>query len=233
MKHLYIIAEGKTEEEFVRKVLTPHLAGFGVYVACQCVHTGETKTHPIKGGLGRVPKYKPISRVLERWVKANGNREDVYYSTMLDLYAFPKDSESPYTEEIRSIQDEYVKIERLEAAMFEKHQNPRFIPYVQLHEFETLMLTDLDHLKIMYPDRKTYIDRLKKEIGEVNIELINGGQKTAPSKRIIIATPDYEYQKSVVGPIVAEDIGICTLKRKCRHFNEWVTRLEALGTGNQ
>ena len=100
MKDLHIIAEGKTEEGFVRKVLTPHLAGFGVYVACQCVHTGGTKTHPIKGGLGKIPKYMPISRTLERWVKDNRNREGVYYSTMLDLYAFPKDSESPYTEEI-------------------------------------------------------------------------------------------------------------------------------------
>lgn len=232
MKHLHIIAEGKTEEGFVSKVLKPHLAGFGVYVACQLVHTGGTKTHPIKGGLGRVPKYKHISRTLERWVKADGNREGVCYSTMLDLYAFPKDTESPYTEEIRSIQDEYVKIQRLEAAMLEKHQNPGFIPYVQLHEFETLMLANLDHLKVMYPGRKNNIDRLKKEIGEANIELINGDQRTAPSKRIIVATPDYEYQKSVVGPIVAEDIGICVLKRKCRHFNEWVTRLEALGVGN-
>ncbi|MCG8388858.1 MAG: DUF4276 family protein [Cytophagales bacterium] len=229
MKHLHIIAEGQTEEEFVRKVLTPHLAGFGVYVVCQRVHTGGTKTHPIKGGLGRVPKYRPISRALERWVEADRNREDVYYSTMLDLYAFPKDSESPYTEEIRSVQDEYVKIERLEAAMSEKHQNPRFIPYVQLHEFETLMLADLDRLKIMYPDRKTYIDRLKREIGDANIELINGGQNTAPSKRIIVATPDYEDQKSSVGPIVVEDIGIHTIKEKCRHFDEWVTRLEELG----
>lgn len=229
MKYLHIIAEGKTEEEFVRKVLTPHLAGFGVYVACQRVHTGGKKTQPIKGGLGRVPKYWPISRTLERWVEADRNREGVCYSTMLDLYAFPKDSESPYTEEIRSIQDEYVKIEHLEAAMFEKHQTPKFIPYVQLHEFETLILANLNHLKIMYPDRKNHIDRLKKEIGETNIELINGGQKTAPSKRIILTTPDYEGQKSSVGPIVVESIGICTLKRKCRHFNEWVTRLEALG----
>ena len=117
--------------------------------------------------------------------------------------------------------------------MSEKHQNPRFIPYIQLHEFETLMLADLDQLKTMYPDRKTHINKLKKEIGEENIELINGGQNTAPSKRIIMATPGYQCQKSSVGPIVAEDIGICTLKRKCRHFNEWVTRLEALGTGNQ
>lgn len=228
MKYLHIIAEGHSEEEFIRKVLTPYLATFEVFVSCQRVHTGGSKTHPFKGGLGRVPKYHPVTRTLERWIEADRNRNDVYYATMLDLYAFPKDSESPYTENIQSIQDKYARVEALENAMVEKHGHSRFIPYVQLHEFETLLLVDLDRLKVMYPDRKTYIDRLKKEIGNTNVELINDSSQTAPSKRIISAVPDHEGQKSTVGPIVVEDIGIHLLKEKCKHFNEWITRLEGL-----
>ena len=233
MKYLHIIAEGNSEEEFVRKVLTSHLAKFKVFVSCQRVHTGGTKTHPVKGGLGRIPKYRPVTRALERWIEADRNRDDVYYSTMLDLYAFPKDSESPYSKNIQSIQDKYLRVQELEKAMFDKHGHPRFIPYVQLHEFETLLLVDPDRLKVMYPDRKIYIDRLKSEIIHKNVELINDGAKTAPSKRIVAAIPDHEGQKSTVGSIVVQDIGIDMLKQKCQHFNEWILKLEKLGDIDQ
>jgi hypothetical protein len=228
MKHLHIIAEGKSEEVFIRKVITPHLANLGVYVACQCVHTGGSKTHPVKGGLGKTPKYRPIVRALDRWMEADRNRSNVYYSTMLDLYAFPKDSESPYSPSIQSIQDKYVRINKLEKAMFEKHQIPNFIPDVQLHEFETLLLADVDMLKVMYPDRKIYIERLKKDIGEKNIELINDRPDKAPSKRIIAAITNHEGQKSTVGSIVVQDIGIHKLRQMCQHLNEWITKLEKL-----
>ncbi len=229
MKYLHIIAEGNSEEEFIRKVLGQHLARFGVYVYCQRVHTGGNKTHPVKGGLGRIPKYRPVIRALERWIDADRNREQVYYSTMLDLYAFPKDAESPYSEAIQSIEDKYKRVRELEKAMLEKHGHPKLIPYVQLHEFETLLLVDLDRLKVMYPDCKKPIDKLKNETAGKNVELINEGLTTAPSKRIIAAVPQYEVQKSTVGPIVAQDIGIDLLKQKCPHFNEWVTKLEKLG----
>ncbi len=233
MKYLHIIAEGSSEEEFVNKVLAPHLANFSVFVSCQRVHTGGNRINPIKGGLGKIPRYRPVTRALERWIQDDRNREDVYYSTMLDLYAFPKDAESPYSEKIQSIQDKYLKVQELEKAMFEKHEHSRFIPYIQLHEFETLLLVDLDKLKVMYPDRKPYVDKLKNEIANNNVELINDGIKTAPSKKIIAAIPDHEGQKSTVGSIVVQDIGIEMLKQKCRHFNEWVTKLEKLDEQGQ
>ena len=228
MKNLHIIAEGRSEEEFIRKVLTPHLSHFGVYVYCQMVHTGGTKTHPVKGGLGRVPRYRSIIRALERWVESDRGRQNVFYSTMLDLYAFPIDSESPFSPEIRRIRNKYNLIEELEKAMFEKHNIQNFIPYVQLHEFETFLFVDLDQLKIMYPNREIYVDRLKREVQNINVELINDTVHSAPSKRIIRNVPDYEGQKSTVGPIIAEEIGIDTLKENCTHFKSWLTKLENL-----
>jgi hypothetical protein len=38
----------------------------------------------------------------------------------------------------------------------------------------------------------------------------------------------YEKNKSTSGPNVVESIGLPTLKKKCRHFNEWITKLEGL-----
>ncbi|NJL76090.1 MAG: DUF4276 family protein [Saprospiraceae bacterium] len=59
-------------------------------------------------------------------------------------------------------------------------------------------------------------------------EEINESAQTAPSKRIIQYLPNYEKQKSQVGPMIAEDIGLELLRQRCPHFNEWITKLESL-----
>ena len=81
----------------------------------------------------------------------------------------------------------------------------------------------------MYPDQQSGINRLKRNIGNKDPEKINESEHSAPSKRIIKYLPDYENQKAQVGPLVAEDIGLSELRRKCPHFNAWITRLEELG----
>jgi len=64
-------------------------------------------------------------------------------------------------------------------------------------------------------------------VNEQNPELIDDGPETAPSKRILREIP--EYDKATAGVSVAAHIGLPTLRKKCRHFDEWVTQLESLG----
>jgi hypothetical protein len=104
----------------------------------------------------------------------------------------------------------------------------RFIPYIQLHEFEAFLLVDPDKLITMYPDKQSAINRLKIDIGNMEPEKINDSQHTAPSKRIIKHLPNYEGQKAQVGPLVAEDIGLGRLRKECPHFNEWIDMLEKI-----
>jgi len=66
-------------------------------------------------------------------------------------------------------------------------------------------------------------------IGGQNPELINDGPATASSKRILDEIP--EYDKATAGVAVAEKIGLPMLRRKCRHFDNWLARLEQLGQG--
>jgi hypothetical protein len=61
-----------------------------------------------------------------------------------------------------------------------------------------------------------------------NPELIDDHPGTAPSKRIIKEINVYEKNKSTSGPNVVESIGIQALKEKCRHFSEWITKLEVI-----
>ena len=59
-------------------------------------------------------------------------------------------------------------------------------------------------------------------------ELINEGEETAPSKRIINEIPDYKDSKVLIGPAVAQAIGLRVLRERCAHFNEWMDRIESL-----
>ena len=69
---------------------------------------------------------------------------------------------------------------------------------------------------------------LEEQLARVdnNPELINEGRETAPSKRIIKLIP--EYDKVSVGADIAAINGVEFLKKKCRHFNDWITILENL-----
>ena len=55
-------------------------------------------------------------------------------------------------------------------------------------------------------------------------EDINDSPLTAPSKRIEELYPG--YQKTLHGPLALLEIGLPALRRECRHFGGWLTRLE-------
>ncbi|KAA6327743.1 hypothetical protein EZS27_023288, partial [termite gut metagenome] len=193
---------------------------------CRKIKTGWDKTNnkPAKGGL---LKYCQFRNDVTRWMEEDRGREHTFYSSFIDLYAFPKDNESPYSKQIQDISNPYDKVKTLEKAIEIDINNSTFIPYVQLHEFEAFLLVSPDKLVSMYPNKITYIERLKKEIVGLNPEEINETSQNAPSKRIIKHIPEYEAQKAQVGPLVAGDIGVDKLRNNCPHFNDWINRLES------
>jgi hypothetical protein len=227
MKFINIIVEGTTEENFVNDVLVKHFASMNKFVSARKIKTGwdPVNNKPAKGGL---LKYSKFRNDVLRWIESDKERPNTFYTSFIDLYAFPKDIESPYDNKIQNISNKYQKIFELEKAIGQNINHPSFIPYVQLHEFEAFILSYPEKLLNLYPEYQTPLKRLKKDIGTLKPEEINESPQTAPSKRIIKYFPEYEAQKAQVGPLVAEDIGINILREKCPHFNEWITKLENL-----
>lgn len=225
MKNLQIVVEGSSEEAFVNDVLVKHFAALNIFISARKIKTGWNRLNnkPAKGGL---LKYSMFKKDILRWIEADNGRPDTFYTSFIDLYAFPTDSGSPYTREIQNISNPYVKISALESAIGLDINHLTFIPYVQLHEFEALILVAPDRLLIMYPGDKKGIKELKRNIFGMNPEEINELPQSSPSKRIIMFLPNYKVQKAQVGPLVAEDIGLNLLRENCLHFNEWITRLE-------
>lgn len=227
MKYVNIIVEGNSEENFVNDVLVKHFAAMDIYVSARKIRTGWDKLNkkPAKGGL---LKYSKFRNDVNRWIESDKGRPNTFFTSFIDLYAFPKDKDSPYKETIQKISNPYDKISALENAIKDNIGNASFIPYVQLHEFEAFLLVEPDRLLTMYPDDSSGINKLKTNIGTTSAELINESPETAPSKRIIKHIPAYEGQKAQVGPMIAEDIGLTKLRESCPHFNEWITKLENL-----
>ena len=228
------IVEGQTEETFVRRILAESLAESDVYVCgARCVETGRKKIRGpniIKPGKqeiifrGGMPSFEKIRRDIERWLVEDSK---AYLTTMFDLYALSSDFPK-YDSAIEAI-DPYKKIKILEDALENEISNPRFIPYIQLHEFEGLLFSDV---KIMDDVLKPYHDYSKlKELKIIrnkfnNPEEIDDGIETAPSKRIINLFKS--YQKVTYGYQIAQRIGIDVIRKECPHFNEWMVKLGRL-----
>lgn len=226
MMRLHVTVEGQTEEGFVNRTLKPHLANFGVYADVRCVMTGRKGGIGYRGGMAGYPKAK---NDIVRWLREDRNA-DVAFTTMFDYYALPNDF--PGYAEAKKLRDPYKKVAAVEKALAEDMADRRFIPYIQLHEFEALLFVKPEKFGIEYFGNQQGIAKLQaiaEEFGSP--ELINQGSETAPSKRIIGVYPDYANNKAAIGSMIAHEIGIDEMKKACSHFNAWVTRLEQLDGG--
>ena len=115
----------------------------------------------------------------------------------------------------------------MQQSLADQISDERFIPYLQCHEFEALVLVDPGRIASLYEVARAEIDALVRECNSFETaEDINLGQHSHPKARIKNRVPDYD--ENVAGPLLAEDIGLSTLRERCPHFAEWLSRLEQL-----
>jgi hypothetical protein len=222
-RRLNITAEGQTEEKFVKQTLSAYLGQYNISTDVRCVLTSKDKKKCYRGGL---ISYEKARKDIITWLKEDNN-SDARFTTMFDLYALLKDF--PKFEESKKYTNPYQKVEFLENSFREDINDVRFLPYIQLHEFETLILSKPQELQYEYFDHEDSIKELTKLLETIgNAELINDNPETAPSKRIIKLFPEYECNKVSVGASIAEIIGIDWLKKNCKHFNDWIDKIKDL-----
>jgi hypothetical protein len=141
---------------------------------------------------------------------------------MVDLYGLPGNFRG--MKECRKIADLFSRIEFLEARLREDVSNDRFVPYIQIHEFEALLFSSTDDFSAVFPDSVAELKRLGQVRAEFQSpEHINDGAKTAPSKRICKIFP--AYAKTSYGLTIAKAIGLARMRDECKHFNDWIEAL--------
>lgn len=215
MRGLYILGEGQTEEQFVNEILRPYFANNNIYDV-RCILMETSPGH--KGGDVSFQRYKLNA---EKLIK---NENDIIVTSLIDFFRLQTDFPK-YQEALRVHPND--KIQRagyLESAIAENISHQRFIPYIQLHEFEGLLFSSTEGFDFL-PDIPNQ-NRIELEVA-VNMydnpELLNDGIFTAPSKRLASLIPG--YQKTFHGPLLAEIITINTMLSRCERFKSWIDRL--------
>ena len=210
MIRLAIVVEGKTEKEFVDRLLAVHLSGYGVAASARLL--GKPRH---KGGNVTVERIANDVRNLA------ANSDAV--TTLLDFYGFRRRP----TDDIDELQ-QHIDL-ACRNAVNQQLRDDRVFAYVQRHEFEALLFSEPGAFErsLALP---TGAARILQSV-RANFhtpEDINDSRETAPSKRLLKAIPG--YSKGEYGWLVAESIGLETIRQQCPRFNRWLSRLEQIGT---
>lgn len=214
MKRVIIICEGETEREFCKNVLASHLIHHDIFVQAPL----------IKRSMGGIVRWTILKKEIETYLL----EPNVIVSTLIDYYGLYQKHDFPNWVEGEKITDKNERMDFFELAMnnaIEDAVKHRFIPYLQLHEFEGLLFNDIQLFYEQVPKAELIGEaELKKTFAEYdNPEMINNNRETSPShrlKRIIKG-----YNKPLYGHYFAEAIGIDQIRAKSPRFNNWVQKI--------
>lgn len=215
MERIIIICEGPTEEEFCKKTLTPYFQKQQIYV----------QSPLIKHSNGGIVRWDVLKKQIENHLKQD---KTAYVTLLIDYYGLYQKYEFPGWEESLSIPDKSSRLDFLEQKMAEAIEESlryRFIPYMQLHEFEGILFNNLEVFDLLFNEdeiqAREELEAVFKEFD--NPEMINNSPDNAPSKRLKRIIKG--YNKIVYGNILAEEIGLTGIRSKCPRFDGWITRI--------
>ncbi len=224
-KRLYIIVEGPTEEEFVKKSLLPYFHAKGIYNFVTPIKIKTGKTPHNKKASGGALNFQRLKKEVNRLLK---NEKNIIVTSLIDFFRLPSDF--PCLDEIKKLKAPADKVKRLEECLSQEIKDNRFIPYIQLHEFEALIfacpqtaiLEIAKTLNLKQEKIRTELDKIAKKYP--NPEEINEGTNTAPSKRLKKLVPG--YNKVVHGNAIIQQSGLDALRQKCPRLAQWLENLE-------
>lgn len=214
-----MVVEGQTEIAFVKELLVPPFSNLGIYLYPRLIGKPGHK-----GGISYDRAKRDILRFLRQ-------ERSTYCTTMFDYYGLPDDFpglpirgnyQVPEKAEIIELAFKQDVMQTLDYSI-----NPgRFIPYIQIHEFEALLFSDPHALAkgIYRADLASEFESIRKAFHSP--ENINDNPNTAPSKRI--KNLCHDYTKTIHGILATIEIGLPKIRSECQHFDQWLRKLEAL-----
>ena len=207
VKKVLILAEGDSEEKFIKEILSPHFKDKHIYL--------------IPKNLRGVSTYKKMKQEIHTLLK---DSSATIVTTMIDLYRIPSDFPNKAQATTLAYEE---KIKNLEESFFKDIEKSNFLPYLQLHEFESLLFSDVSQFEKIPTVGQSKVKQLHKILNSLKPEEINELPNTAPAKRITNIVGDI-YRKPLHGIIIAKAIGLVKMREECPHFNQWITSIESI-----
>lgn len=223
MRRLIIICEGPTEREFCLSILAPYFIHSGISIQATL----------IQKSMGGIVKWQEIRKQV---INTLNQDPSVYVSLFIDYYGLYAKYLFPKWDECEATVDRSKRMTILEQGMEEDIPDAiryRFIPYIQLHEFEGLLFIDYKYFTQQFEitELNHRLEFQKVFEDHPNPELINNGKETAPSKRLMKYIQG--YNKPIYGNILAECIGVENIRAKCPRFNTWLQNIEDIPVQQQ
>ena len=216
MKRLEIVVEGQSEREFVQNVLAPYLQKRGVIESYNVVSIVVRTNSNSRGGM---TKYSHLRRDIMNCLKSKN--DELVVSMMVDYFRMPSNLRETLG---IATNDNHIKdAENIEQAILDDIGDSRFIPYVQLHEFEALLFAAKEGFTYCYGDDPRCMDLFTIVDRYDNPEEINSSPDGAPSKRMLAIIP--EYDKVMDGNTIIMQNGMESILRRCPRFHNWVEKI--------
>ena len=210
MIRLAISVEGQTEEEFIKQVLADHLRGRGVEPTS--ILLGCARGRSGGGNISVKRLVLEMNRLLDSFDAV---------TSLVDFYGFRHKGDKTVNELEKDL------TRQIRKKLGHPWYPDKVLPYVQQHEFESLLFSDVSAFAKAIDVPEKSVEELRKIRSEfLTPEDINDSSDTAPSKRIKKVIPG--YRKAVNGPLVAMKIGLTSIRAECPRFDKWVARLESL-----
>jgi Domain of unknown function (DUF4276) len=208
MRGIYVMCEGATEVQFVENSLRHHFFAHGIYDIRGIDYMGALSYQKYKNDIVRLLKHE----------------RDIIVTSLIDFYALRTDF--PGYDAKTRLADPNAQVAHIEQKIHEDlEMHPRFVPYIQLHEFEGLLFTDMRGFQQVPECTDEILATLQGIVDAFpNPELINDSPLTAPSKRLLQHIPG--YQKPLYGAYIALENGLNLILDRCPRFRAWVSRLE-------
>ncbi len=223
-KRLFIYCEGQTEEMFVERLLRNRLILHGVKV--ERPELAATSLDP-QGQRGGFVNWDAIKFDL-RAIFSENRDPDMRFTTLLDVYRMP--AKVLKLADFNSPVGTPAQVEAVEKAIEAVFNEPRFKCYLQRHEFESLLLADMDALETVFHRDKAGLQALRLDIAAfANAEDINHGPTTHPFARLEAAVAGYEDLKASNAYFVLKDADFETVRSKCPRFDSWLRHWENWG----
>jgi Domain of unknown function (DUF4276) len=220
MFRVNIICEGQTEETFVQEILYHFFVTKSIYL-----------TPILIGKPGHKGGNFTFGRLLKDLRPLLGD-STAYCTTLFDFYGLPNDFPGKATAlTMNNIKDKAqcvtkAVVDALQATTISPDALRRFIPYIQMYEFEGLLFSDCSSLAsaISQPHLASKFQEIRASFASP--EHINNSPMTAPSKRI--SKIYSRYDKPLHGSLAMIEIGIEAIRQECKLFDRWLQTLENL-----
>lgn len=224
MPEVIVVCEGPTEREFCNRTLRGYVEPKGVTLSGTLVGKPNRKT----GGIQVWKHYR------KEVIRLAMERAERHVALLVDFYGLPLDWPGCQEAKAKPTHERGLWVEEKLKEDVRDDIGNRFLPCVQLHEFEALLFVEpeISALSIAVGGFSGNPERLARNMAEMRdecggVEAIDDSPQTAPSKRLRALVPGYD--KVGWGLVAAKDTGVDALRQGCPWLDRWLNSIEALG----